>query len=111
MNGAKKVQGGKGRPGPRPGQDRRCRIIIRNLYRVLEEGTGDEVCGKIRTHLEACPDCAGQYEAIRRLAQICRKQPQATLPEETRQKIKKGLREALAVRTRGRTPCSGFGSG
>lgn len=110
MRGDRKDRKKKGEAVPQGGGSRHCRSILRNLYQLLEDSAGDEVCGEMRAHLEVCPDCAGQYEAIRRLAQICRQQPEATLPEETRQRIKKGLLEALAARTRGRTADPGHGT-
>lgn len=102
MNRPKNAQGGKNRRASRRRQDCRCRRVLRNLYRVLDEGSADEVCGEIRSHLEGCRACAGQYEAILRLSQICRELPKATLSELTRERMKKALREALSARMRAR---------
>lgn len=99
---ARNARGGKNRAHLRRGQDRQCGEVLRNLYRVLDEGSADEVCGEIRSHLDTCRACAGQYEAILRLSQICRKLPKAALSEETRESVKKGILEALSARARAR---------
>ena len=77
-------------------QKNRCREVIRNLYRILDEGgQSDNLCIGILEHLKDCSACANRYRELEILKSLCRKFPASGMSEEQKEKMKKDLKNAL----------------
>ena len=74
-----------------------CKEIIRNLYKIVEQGSGsDKLCSTIQAHLEDCSSCTKQYEELNDLILLCRKFSDLPIPDEQKKKMKEDLKKALS---------------
>jgi len=74
----------------------KCRDIIKNLHRILDEGNqSDDLCQEIQVHLSGCSACAGQYRELETLKSLCRNFPDSSMSEEQKKMMKKDLKKAL----------------
>jgi len=72
-----------------------CDTVIKNLYRVLEEGPSDRFCEEIKQHLDRCISCKSQVQELQRLVALCNRFPSEPLAEEEKERMKKSLRRML----------------
>lgn len=72
-----------------------CAKIIQKMYLMLEAGESGALCESLRSHLEGCASCAGQYRVLQDLVSLCRRFPAEEVSEEEKQKIKEKLLKSL----------------
>jgi len=72
-----------------------CSEILKNLHRVLEEDTPENLCATIRAHLETCPSCRRQREALEELILLCKRFPEEEMQAEQKKRMKSELKRIL----------------
>lgn len=58
--------------GPHGHTKAHCLKILRNLSAYLDDDLSGAVCGEIRRHLGACPNCESFVESLRQTIGLCR---------------------------------------
>jgi hypothetical protein len=74
-----------------------CAKIIQKMYLMLEGGESGSLCESLRSHLEGCASCAGQYRVLQDLVSLCQRFPAEEVSEEEKQKIKEKLLKSLSA--------------
>jgi len=83
----------------RHGQDRgRCLRILRKLSAYLDDELSDTICGEIRRHLGACPNCEDFVASLRQTVALCRHKPVPPLLAGDRARMREAI--LLAARSR-----------
>jgi hypothetical protein len=72
-----------------------CARIVQKMYLIMEGGEPGSLCEDLRTHLEGCDSCAGQYRILEDLAALCRKFPDEEIPGDEKRRMKERLLELL----------------
>lgn len=88
-----------GRPDPpHPGHTKaRCLKILKNLSAYLDDDLTASVCGEIRKHLGACPNCEIFVESLRQTVGLCRQHEPPPLSAADKQVLRREILRAAGV--------------
>ena len=77
-----------------------CPDLVETFSRHLEGEIGPEMCAAMERHLEGCPRCRGQCDALRRSLSVCRSLPAAPVPPAVQRDVRRAVRDYLGERSR-----------
>jgi RNA polymerase sigma-70 factor (ECF subfamily) len=77
-----------------------CPDLVETFSRHLEGEIGPEMCAAMERHLEGCPRCRGQCDALRRSLSVCRSLPAAPVPPAVQRAVRRAVRDYLSERSR-----------
>jgi anti-sigma factor RsiW len=86
----------KNSTGHRHGQGKgHCLRILRELSAYIDDELSGTICGEIRRHLGACPNCEDFVASLRQTVALCRHKPVPSLSSLDRARMRDAiLREA-----------------
>ncbi|HNW58759.1 MAG TPA: hypothetical protein PKI62_03690 [bacterium] len=64
-----------------------CDKILREICNDLAEDIDSEVCGRLRSHLQECPDCTRQLSAMRTTIHLYHCLGEQEVPEAMHQRL------------------------
>ncbi len=70
-----------------------CKEFCDCLSDYLDGEMGEDQCRLIEDHLDRCPPCQLMYQSLLTTVEICGKAIPAEIPDETREKLRRFLRE------------------
>jgi anti-sigma factor RsiW len=83
--------------GHRHGREQgRCLRILRELSAYIDDELSGTICGEIRRHLGACPNCEDFVASLRQTVALCRHKPVPPLSVSERARMREAI--LLAVR-------------
>jgi len=87
-----------GTMGHRHGRGKgRCLRILRELSAYIDDELSGTICGEIRRHLGACPNCEDFVASLRQTVALCRHKPVPPLLAGDRARMREAI--LLAART------------
>lgn len=72
----------------------RCLHILRQLSAFIDNELSGTVCGEIRRHLGACPNCEEFVASLRQTVSLCRYKPAPALSPPERARMREGILRA-----------------
>ncbi len=72
-----------------------CREYFERVSEYLDGELDEELCRRIRKHLDQCPECMDCIESLRKTVRLCRQAGRDRIPAETRARLSKALRVCL----------------
>lgn len=73
-------------------------VDVRALFsRYLEGEIDRETCATMQAHVDACPRCRRECEALKFTLNLCQTAPPGELPQATRERVRATLKEALGA--------------
>ncbi|HXH86894.1 MAG TPA: zf-HC2 domain-containing protein [Nitrospira sp.] len=89
------------RPAPghrhRPGEGR-CLDILRQLSAYIDDELPSEICGELRRHLGACPNCEVFIASLRQTVTLCRHSRVPQLSAQDRAALRREILQAAQAR-------------
>jgi anti-sigma factor RsiW len=75
----------------------RCLRILKNLSAYLDDDLSTSICGEIRKHLGACPNCEIFVESLRQTVGLCRHHQPSPLSAADKQALRRDILRAAGV--------------
>jgi len=98
MSGSRKtVQQQDQAAGGRHGHSKaQCLQILRRLSAYVDDELTDSLCGEIRKHLGACPNCEEFVESLRQTVGLCRHNHVRSLSAHDKSRLRLSILKAAA---------------
>jgi len=78
--------------GHRHGREKgRCLQILRELSAYIDDELSGTICGEIRRHLGACPNCEDFVASLRQTVALCRHKPAPPLLAADRARMREAI--------------------
>lgn len=81
----------------RPGEGR-CLDILRQLSAYIDDELPSEICGELRRHLGACPNCEVFIASLRQTVTLCRHSRAPELSAQDRAALRLEILQAAQAR-------------
>ena len=81
----------------RPGEGR-CLDILRQLSAYIDDELPSEICGELRRHLGACPNCEVFIASLRQTVTLCRHSRAPQLSAQDRAALRLEILQAAQAR-------------
>lgn len=72
----------------------RCLSILRQLSDYIDDELPSEICGELRRHLGACPNCEEFVSSLRDTVTLCRHRPTPALSASDRAALRLSILQA-----------------
>ena len=76
----------------------RCVDLLRQLSAYIDDELPSDICGEIRRHLGACPNCEVFIASLRQTVTLCRHRPAPELTSVDRMNMRRMILGAVGAR-------------
>lgn len=76
----------------------RCLDILRALSAYIDDELSRDICGQIRQHLGACPNCEEFVSSLRQTVSLCRHRPTPVLSPADRLRMREEILQSARMR-------------
>lgn len=76
----------------------RCVDLLRQLSAYIDDELPSYICGEIRRHLGACPNCEVFIASLRHTVTLCRHRPAPQLTSTDRMNMRRAILDAAHAR-------------
>ncbi len=76
----------------------RCVDLLRQLSAYIDDELPSDICGEIRRHLGACPNCEVFIASLQQTVTLCRHRPAPELTSADRMKMRRAILTAASAR-------------
>jgi anti-sigma factor RsiW len=80
-----------------PGQGR-CKDLLQQLSAYIDDELPSDICGEIRRHLGACPNCEVFIASLQQTVTLCRHHPAPQLTPTDRMNMRRAILDAANAR-------------
>lgn len=72
-----------------------CRTYFERISEFLDGELDRDLCAKIESHLQDCPECRKCLESLRRTIELCRRMAEEEIDPGALERLKRAVLEAL----------------
>ena len=76
----------------------RCKDLLRQLSAYIDDELPSDICGEIRRHLGACPNCEDFIASLQHTVVLCRHHPAPPLRAIDRMNMRRAILDAANAR-------------
>ena len=76
----------------------RCVDLLRQLSAYIDDELPSDICGEIRRHLGACPNCEVFIASLQQTVTLCRHRPAPELTSVDRMNMRRMILDAVGAR-------------
>ncbi|HLZ35072.1 MAG TPA: zf-HC2 domain-containing protein [Nitrospira sp.] len=77
-----------------------CLDVLRQLSAYIDDELPEDICGELRRHLGACPNCEVFVASLRQTVTLCRHSQTPPLSARDRAEIRRGILQASKTGSR-----------
>jgi anti-sigma factor RsiW len=75
-----------------------CVALLRQLSAYIDDELPSDICGEIRRHLGACPNCEVFIASLQQTVTLCRHRPAPELTSVDRMNMRRMILDAVSAR-------------
>jgi len=75
-----------------------CMDLLRQLSAYIDDELPSDICGEIRRHMGACPNCEVFIASLRQTVTLCRHRPAPQLTSIERMNMRRIILDAVSAR-------------